>query len=210
MLTSLLKYSLFGGPIPKIPDTFDWNHFFVECRKEAVVALVYDALIQLPPNQQPPHEILFHFATITHTIEEDFQRFAQTTAEVQERFSDRHPECGLRPIPVVKGLRIAGLYPTPQHREFGDIDLLSGKYTDLLIDQLSEAGITVDLSDRRHPTFQLNGVNFEAHRYLFYKPEENTFFDSIREREGFTLELHAHFIAAHIERHAVFFDEGIK
>lgn len=210
MLTELLKYALFDGPEPDIPEGFDWDNLLKESQREAVTALVNEALVKLPASKRPAPQKLFHFVTFSQTLEQDHRRYGAATAHLQQVFAQAHPECGERPLPVVKGLRLASLYPTPTFREFGDVDLFSSKHTEKLIQFVESLGVEVDNDDSRHATFVFDEVPFEAHRYLFYTAQDNAAFDNLRQEQGLSLELHAAFIAAHIERHAVFFNEPVK
>jgi len=100
-IVALLRHSLFGGPMPvTLPsDGEGWQRLFDESRRQAVTALVYDALLALPKELRPPHGILFHFTSMVSTIADDNRRREQAlrrfAALVEQRLS--LPAC------VVKG-----------------------------------------------------------------------------------------------------------
>lgn len=209
LIQQLIKFSLFQGPKPHIPKDLDWMTILSKSREEAVVAIVYDAILLLPEEERPNRKILLQWSSIVATIEKDYSLHAQSCIKLQQLFGSHHPECGSYPIPVVKGLKTANHYPIPNHREFGDIDLFSGQHTDLLTTLMEESSIKVDCSDSRHTSFYFNGAHFEAHRYLFYNEANNQLFSERIQQKGINKELHALFVAAHMERHAVFFNEGL-
>lgn len=210
-LTDLLRYSLFQGSQPTDAIGTDWDALFEESKNEGVSALTLDAIGLLAKEERPSRERLLQWGSMTANIEESYNRNAQACRTLQQLFWQKYPECGERPIPVVKGLKTASSYPIPSHREFGDVDIYSANHTDKITSLMEGHGISVDNSDKRHTSFIYLGAHFEAHRYLFYNKEDNLRLEELIATEGgLDQETHALFVAAHMERHSVFFNEGMS
>lgn len=215
MLVKLLKYSLFNIPLqPDIHwDEVDWNLLIEESRRQAVTALLYDA-IQKSEGIPIPKQQLFHLYTLTKTIEQDYTNREDALKTLSSLIKN---ETGIDTT-IVKGCSIARYYPIPQHRESGDNDLYMGARSSKVDELLKSKGISVAQHDLRHSTFRFHGVTFENHAYLMYPrkagdtsceldwktvPLEDNIHRLIPEQE-------AYFLAAHIDRHATFFNESIN
>lgn len=227
-LTRLIAFGFFGGPNPLSAEMSagnadsvmpqesctslsvqDWQCIFEESRQQAVTALLYDAILKLPKEQRPPRSVLFHFVSMTKTIERDNRLREEALAAFN---NDVMQPLGLNTV-VVKGSSVASHYPQPLHRECGDNDLYTGKDTDLVSSYLEEQGIEVDRKDPRHVSFVFNDVDFEAHRYLLYHGDDlawsfRQFNDSAIQQ--LSREESIFFIAKHTEHHAVFFHTPVR
>lgn len=218
MLTSLLRFSLFGGPVPLAAplDAAAWQRLFDDARREAVTALLYDAVLQLPPALQPPREVLFHLAAVARTVEEDNRRRSAALHHFAALLSSRLS----LPAVVVKGSSLARHYPVPLHRECGDNDLLTGAATERVARLLAEMEIAVERHNPRHIEFAFESTDFECHDYLLYRPADEPQWRSVpfsdAEQEAgsglcrLPLEQEAYFLAKHMEYHAVFFHISVR
>lgn len=229
LISQLIGYSLFGGsnPISALStplSAYDWQSIFEESRKQAVTALLYDAILLLPKEHRPPRSVLFHFVSMTRTIERDNILREQALSDFNNKVMQ---PLGI-PTVVVKGSSLAALYPQPLHRECGDNDLYTGADTKRLAQHLESIGIHVDRKNPRHISFRYQNVDFEAHNYLLY---HNTSENSSRASDPIWLTeqynsshpnsslLTSHFsllnyqsalfLAKHIEYHAVFFHNPV-
>ena len=170
-LASLIGFGLWGvePPAALLPASEEeWQRLFDLSRRQAVTALLYDAVLKLPKEQRPPRRVLFHFTSITQTIghdnrcrEEALMHFA---ALLQSELS--------LPAVVVKGSSLAGLYPKPLYRECGDNDLYTGSDTERIGALMEARGVAVDRKDPRHISFVYDGATFECHNYLLYHNDD--------------------------------------
>ena len=211
MLASIVKFGLWGGNPPKELDCSNaddtlWNRLIGDAKCQGVTALLYDAAVNLPADLRPSRRLLFGLASAAQTIENDNHERMSALNRFTQDFSD----VVNGKVVVVKGFSLAWLYPRPLHRECGDIDLYTGKYTDVLCSALRKEGVEVDRSDPRHDSFLFEGVRFESHSYLLYHgddlawetvPMENAPGNMWRLSDIQS----AFFVAKHIEHHAVFF-----
>lgn len=211
-MVSLLRMGLFGGE--PLPESFslgadDWQRLFDESRRQAVTALIYDAILMLPKSQRPPRQQLFHFTSMTQTISSDNIKREEALRKFAALVGDQLS----KPTVVVKGSSLASLYPEPRHRECGDNDLYTGTATDAVEKLMSDMGIAVDSdSDPRHSAFVFDDVDFECHRTLLYHNDDPQW--TPEPLDGDLCHLspagEAFFLAKHMEHHAVFFNTPVR
>ena len=207
-----MAFGFFGASNPllsEMPADDDWQCLFEESRRQAVTALLYDAILMLPKEQRPPHSVLFHFVSMTKTIERD-NRLREEALEAFHR--DIMQPLGLETV-VVKGSSVASHYPQPLHRECGDNDLYTGQNTEQVGKFLEEQGVEVDRKDPRHVSFLYKDVDFEAHSYLLYHGDDPVWSFCPLGNYGIrqlSMEESLFFIAKHIEHHAVFFHTPVR
>ena len=215
LLCDILRFGFFGGDNPVERHSVDegmWQRLFEESRKEAVTALLYDAILKLPPQQRPPKKILFHFTSYTSTVETDGRRRECVLKDFLGLVKD---SLAVSPI-LVKGISLAQYYPEPLHRECGDNDLYTGDSTQAISSFFESKGLTVDRKDPRHDTLSYHEVLFELHHYLLYRNDDIRWTGvSMSLGDGSTLlhlppEQEAFFVANHIEYRTTFFNEAVR
>lgn len=218
MLQSLLRYSLFGGanPFASLGRTLsddEWQRLFDESRREAVTALLCDAVMQLPEGMRPPRKVLFHLVSYTQSVEQENRRREAALF----RYASVTDESLSLPAVVVKGSALAANYPQPLHRECGDNDLLTGGHTARVAAMMEAQGIAVDRKDPRHVSFVFDSVTFECHTYLLYHNDDPVWMTEPLAVAGAPESLRslkpswsAFFLAKHAEHHAVFFHNPVR
>lgn len=216
LLPRLLNFSLFGGenPITGISTPIgvgDWEALLEESQSQGVTSLLYDAILQLPSEQRPPRSVLFHFASLTQTIEQNNRQLVLALRHFSELTSE---QLGLDTV-VVKGVSLARLYPNSLHRERGDNDLFTGSDTVTVNAMVESLGISVDRRDPRHSAFTFDGADFECHSYLLYGGDDLDwqtipFSEKSVHLRRLVPEQEALFLAKHSEHHAVFFHNPVR
>ena len=217
MLVTLLKYGLLHGREPQLPITAaQWERVVADAKRHAVTALVYDAVNKLASahGEAVPKEVLFRLFSRAETIGDDNRR---REAALRHFAQSVYDTLGVDTV-VVKGSSLARCYPSPLHRECGDNDVWFPHDLGLQVDDfLRRHGVSIDTRDPRHSSFIFDGVPFESHRYLSYPATAG---DDSREPLWLTCPMEAHllqlvpshaalFTAAHLVRHAVFFNEAL-
>jgi hypothetical protein len=162
---ALLRNALWGKEIDfsLFPEgETDWNAIQKFISKQTLIGLIADAVIrnaeQLKPGKETLRALTFKLASIK-----------QSHALLNERLADIVGMMTANDIPSVlfKGQGIARLYPTPELRQCGDIDLYIGHknidkafaiMTDLQLDDES-----IQESDK-HIHLSYKGVDVELHR----------------------------------------------
>ncbi len=129
ILFALLKTALLGKQInvtllPLLSNE-EWKRLFNTCRQQGLIAVVYDVISLLPKEQQPPRELKLQWALSAEKIKGRYNKQRQLAMELADAFADK----GINTY-VLKGLAISGYYPTPEHRECGDLDCFLASVAD--------------------------------------------------------------------------------
>lgn len=101
----------------------NWNDVFRLAKRQGVLAIVWSAVCRLAeggvlaPEQQPPRNIKLQWALSAENIEKRYHRQRQLASKLAEAYAAE----GIHTY-VLKGLALSGYYPTPEHRECGDLD----------------------------------------------------------------------------------------
>ena len=212
-LVALIRFGLWNTSVPAelLPaDDDEWQALFDESQQQAVTALLYDAILKLPKKHRPKRRVLFHFTSMTQTIEQDNRQREEALLHFASLLQSELPV----PIVVVKGSSLSCHYPNSLHRECGDNDLYTGDDTEKVAQLMEKWGIAVDRKDPRHISFSFENVTFECHSYLLYHNDDIEWhtvpFSALRSslsvlRSGES----AFFLAKHTEHHSVFFHKAV-
>ena len=102
----------------KDPNPEVWGMLFNMARLQSLLGFLYDGIMRLPEHQRPPQALM-----------EKWRMLADMTADIyrrhQERIGALEPileRAGLRGC-ILKGTGLSRLYPVPERRMCGDIDL---------------------------------------------------------------------------------------
>jgi hypothetical protein len=96
----------------------EWGELLAQARRQTVSGLMYQAVNLLPESVAVPDEVLFELMGDADLIARRNRKIAQTERILKDAFAG----IGLAPI-VMKGSSCARLYPHPELRVPGDIDL---------------------------------------------------------------------------------------
>lgn len=102
----------------RIPSEKEWEELYELSQLQAVTGVLVDGLERLPLEQRPPKLQLLQWLGIAQMTEVTYKQHCALARELSERFS----AVGFRPC-VLKGIGLAQLYPHPERRQVGDIDL---------------------------------------------------------------------------------------
>ena len=120
-------------PTPKV-----WKKLFDMARQQALVGVLNDAVHRLPEKQLPPADILEEWDAQTAKIGRVYNLHEEHVRELEEILTrlDLHG-C------ILKGTGLAHLYPNPERRMCGDIDLWIKGDRDAIIDAFENADYNV-------------------------------------------------------------------
>ena len=96
----------------------DWRIIYTEVEKQSLIGVLYSSIEILPAIQRPPLDILMEWIGQTEKIKVQNKIVNKRTAEISHLFQ----KGGYRST-VLKGQGAALLYPYPEYRQSGDIDL---------------------------------------------------------------------------------------
>ena len=186
-----------------------WGRLFMMARQQALVGVLNDAVHRLPEEQLPPPEILIEWDEQTAKIARIYHVHEDHVRELGEILT----RLGLRGC-ILKGTGLAHLYPHPEQRMCGDIDLWVKGNRDAIINAFRDADYPVyDIiyQEAKAGVFLDTEVEIHFHPSKMYNPFSNArlqrFFDKnapFRDDVSITypdLRFDAVFCMAHMFRH---------
>lgn len=158
MVFALLRAALNGSdeyPATLQLSTHEWWRLFRLMQQNHVAALTADTVAAL----DVPREV-----KIPWLAERDkAERWHRYQKEVQDEVVSTMQKHGIETL-VLKGTHIAQYYPTPELREFGDLDLyFYDKHDEADRIAEKELGVTVSNDAHHHSKYNYRGVTVESH-----------------------------------------------
>ncbi len=143
----------------------EWEQIFRLSEEQALSAFLYDSIIALPDDLQPPRKILLQFFAYTLRTEQSNQVLSQRIRELDQELKG----LGL-PYILLKGHSNAALYPVPEHRTPGDIDLFFVHSRDYqrANEYAQQQGYRMDAPNVHHRSYQYKDVHVENHHTPAY------------------------------------------
>ncbi len=159
LMLNLLRCSLNRQApcLPQIP-TDGWEKLYWLSRKHGVVTMVYDAIEMLPQEQRPRGDIALSWELSAERTRLHFAHQAQVLNTIRQRAAD----AGIKTI-LVKGMSLARLYPRPDSRACGDIDLYFPNNYQKGNQLLGCPNATLD---GKHAEMEVDGVTVENHLHF--------------------------------------------
>ena len=110
-------------------DTEQWVEIYEESKRQAIVGVVFCGLECIPIEQRPPRKIWLQWIYSTCMQESTYRKHCEEAVYLTREFDS----AGFRSC-VLKGVGAAQLYPKPERRKCGDIDLwVNGRREDLML-----------------------------------------------------------------------------
>lgn len=156
-------------------DATCWQSIYALALRQGVLAIAWDGLQRLisegkiPAERQPDRSVRIVWACNVDRTEKIYakQRSAITALAGFYAVHDIR-------MMVLKGYGLSLLYPRPEHRPCGDIDIwLYGQQRQADLFLRTECGIEIDGGKHHHTVFQFNGVMVENH-YDFLNVHSHT------------------------------------
>ena len=147
----------------------DWENLFRLSREQAVAGIVWDGLLTLPKELQPEKALFYRWMGYVLEIERANKHLNTVLRKMDSFFANDFK----LPYVVLKGQGIAALYPRPEHRSCGDIDLYAGAKGAKELDRLfPEKGFRRKTLSTKHSNYYLDGIEVENHYMaaLFFWP----------------------------------------
>lgn len=217
-LTELLRVYVDNEHKPSLSvSDEEWNDIFEISKKQAIIGVVFEAIKRLPAEQQPPKELKLKWFYLS-------ERIRQRNAELNEGINvllevlDSHQLKGC----ILKGQGVGLLYPIPESRQPGDIDVWCSGGREYVLDRLgcyrlehivvhhADIKLIRDIPIEVHyiPLWLYNPLtNHRLKRII--QEEENRQFDNVTDR-GYavpTIRFNLVYSLLHIYRH--FLEEGV-
>lgn len=208
------------GGFSKVLSDKEWGGLLDMAEKQSLAGVLLNGLEKLPNAQRPLQELLFEWIGVQQMVISTNKVQDRKSRELYEWFkANGYESC------VIKGQGVARLYPQPELRQAGDIDIWVSGDRDDVVDKMSSTGVDVTLIDyvNCHAAF-FNDVEVEVHfrpTYFFNpfankrlqkwiqvnKPVQMANYDASAGFSHPTISFNLVFSLIHIYRHV--FSEGI-
>lgn len=193
----------------KNPSPQEWERLYVMSHQQSMVGILNGAVHQIPQDQWPSEDLLRKWDENTAKISRIYHLHEQRVKELEELLR----RLGLHGC-ILKGTGLAYLYPRPEWRMYGDIDIWIAGNRDAVIHAFEDAGIPIfDIlyQESKAGIFLDTDVEVHFHPCKMYNPFCNArlqrFFENnspIRDEETITYpdtKFNAVFCMAHMFRH---------
>ncbi len=159
LMLQLLRCSLNKQQPQLSPISLDeWEKLYWLCRKHGVVTMVYDAIEMLPAEQRPQGDIALSWELSAERTRYHFAHQAQVLSTIRQKAE----EAGISLI-LIKGMSLAQLYPRPDSRPCGDIDIYFPNNYQKGNQILGNPDAPLD---GKHSEIVFEGVNVENHLHF--------------------------------------------
>ena len=112
-----IKYSLEESlQVPKSFERIDWSEFFVFCCRHSIAGIALNGLERA--NRKIPQQVLFEWIGVVEGIKQHNTTVNKRVAQISQWFNDK----GHRSV-ILKGQANGLMYPIPELRSPGDIDI---------------------------------------------------------------------------------------
>ncbi len=144
--------------------TEGWTQMFKMAARQGLLAIAWDALEELQAEygglcRGMSRETKIRWALSIKNIEEVHLRQREALKELAGIFA----ESGMR-VMVLKGLGLAEMYPRPEHRECGDLDIYLFGDFEKGNEVMRKMGIAVEYDGTKHSKFYYKGIPVENHK----------------------------------------------
>lgn len=193
----------------KTPSADGWKYLYHLAHRQAIVGPLNEGVHQVPADQMPPEEVLKDWDEKTDIIAGIYRSHEAHIAELESLLA----RLGLHGC-ILKGTGLSHLYPVPERRMCGDIDLWIAGKRDTVIRAFDKDGFPVHdiiYQECKADIFQDTVVEVHFHPSKMYNPFLNArlqrFFKKnspIRDDKAITYpdaKFNAVFCMAHMYRH---------
>lgn len=119
LLIELIQIALGNRDIlSRLPSQKEWEAILEVAEEQAIVGVTTQGLDKLPQDQLPPKDLLLQWIGLAQLSIGTYLQHCNRARELTSKFE----MAGFRSC-VLKGVGLAQLYPQPDSRQFGDIDL---------------------------------------------------------------------------------------
>ena len=159
LLCKLINATITGNPlvVGGVKEE-DWDRCFDLALQQQVLAMTFPTMSALPKEQRPGF-----------LLWSKWMAYAQSTAELSHHKQEVVKKLGGwlaeddLSTTIIKGFSLAVLYPQPDLRECGDIDIYSGRNYEAVNNCLAKYGLTIGKADGHHVHIKIDDVSVEHH-----------------------------------------------
>lgn len=152
------------GGFSKVPTAKEWAVMLDMADKQSLTGALLRGLENLPNAQRPPQELLLEWIGIQQIVVSTNNVQDAKSKELYEWFKEKGCDCC-----IIKGQGVARLYPQPEFRQAGDIDIWVNTDRDAVVGKMHSESIDVSVIDyvNCHAAF-FDDVEVEVHFHPTY------------------------------------------
>ena len=114
--------------LSRVPSEREWLALYDEADRQAIIGVMLTGLERLPEEQLPPLDVKLQWIGMVQMMEADYKEHCERASELTSRFR----AVGFKSC-ILKGISFAQMYPHPERRQCGDIDIwVNGRRKDVL------------------------------------------------------------------------------
>lgn len=136
----------------------EWQQCFDMALDQQVLAMTFPAMTALSKEQRPDFVLWSKWMAYAQNIAAQ----SKHKREVVRKMGGWLAEEGLSTM-IIKGFSLAVLYPQPDLRESGDIDIYSGEDYDKVNACFEKHGLQIGQADSHHVHINIDGISVEHH-----------------------------------------------
>ena len=136
----------------------DWKECYNMAWTQGVKAMTFSAIATLPKEKCPPFELWTQWMGYSLQLEGQ----SKHKCKIVKKIGSWLEEEGLSTM-IIKGFSLSALYPEFNLREFGDIDIFSGKAYEAVNNCFAKHGVEVESVDGHHAYLTVGGISVEHH-----------------------------------------------
>lgn len=140
---------------------FDWNAFYLFCKRQTLVGVVFEGIQRLPKEAAPNQELLMTWFGQSQRIHKRNVLLNEATAQIYNKIKAEGFRCC-----ILKGQGNALMYPNPESRTPGDVDIWINAGRDEirhLAYSLAKGNGVIGQESLNHIELSVNGVAVELH-----------------------------------------------
>ncbi len=119
--------------LPRTPTEEEWGRLHEEARRQALMGVLFSAVEALPREQRPGRPMLLAWYTNVEAVEAANRKLDEATVWIADKFQ----QMGVRNA-ILKGQCNAQLYPRPERRQPGDVDIWLDSTRERIADFVAE------------------------------------------------------------------------
>ena len=176
MVFGLLRASLNGRIMEEEVELFrgasreEWDECYRMAARHGVKAVAWDGVMMLPEDLRGYDDLRIVWGLDVEGYEDVYRRYCEVASELTELYRQQ----GIGTV-VLKGVGFSTYYPTPSHREGGDIDIYTysldrsamsdAEANELADEVMRRMGIVVDVEHcEKHSEFVYKDISIENHK----------------------------------------------
>lgn len=136
----------------------DWQRCFDLALQQNVLAMTFPTMSSLSKEVKPSFTLWSKWMVYAQNVAQQ----SQYKREVVKKIGSWLAEDGLSTT-ILKGFTLSILYPDPDLREFGDIDIFSGADYEAVNAVFARHGVRVEGVDGHHAYLKVDGISVEHH-----------------------------------------------